>query len=132
MKKRTIFYFDGFNLYHGMLKDTPQRWLDLWKTEEKRSDVNLATEMMADVYRDAADVFVLVSGDADLAAPLCFIRHVAKKQTLVFNPHDMICEELRKYTSLFKIIPRDLPRRCELPEEVIAPSRIIRRPPEWK
>ena len=29
MKKRTIFYFDGFNLYHGMLKDTPQRWLDL-------------------------------------------------------------------------------------------------------
>lgn len=216
MKKRTIFYFDGFNLYHGMLKDTPQRWLDLdafartllprpeeheivrinyftarikynparpkeafnqdrylealtayplvrviegfykrfkiklpfakepckscdradygvvWKTEEKRSDVNLATEMMADVYRDAADVFVLVSGDADLAAPLCFIRYVAKKQTLVFNPHDMICEELRKYTSLFKIIPRDLPRRCELPEEVIAPSRIIRRPPEWK
>ena len=104
----------------------------VWKNEEKRSDVNLATEMMADVYRDAADVFVLVSGDADLAAPLCFIRHVAKKQTLVFNPHDMICEELRKYTSLFKIIPRDLPKRCELPEEVIAPSRIIRRPPEWK
>ena len=104
----------------------------VWKTEEKRSDVNLATEMMADVYRDAADVFVPVSGDADLAAPLCFIRHVAKKQTLVFNPHDMICEELPKYTSLFKIIPRDLPKQCELPDEVIAPSRIIRRPPEWK
>ena len=214
-RKRTIFYFDGFNLYHGMLKNTPQRWLDLekfakailprpeeheivrinyftarikydpsrpteafnqdrylealtayplvrviegyykrfkvklpfakepckscekadygivWKTEEKRSDVNLATEMMADIYRDAADAFVLVSGDADLAAPLCFIRHVAKRQTLVFNPHDMVCEELRKYSSYFKIIPRELPAKCELPEEVQTPSRKIRRPPEW-
>ena len=215
-KKRTIFYFDGFNLHHGMLKNTPQRWLDLekfakailprpeeheivrinyftarikydpsrpteafnqdrylealtayplvrvvegyykrfkvklpfakepckscekadygivWKTEEKRSDVNLATEMMADIYRDAADAFVLVSGDADLAAPLCFIRHVAKRQTLVFNPHDMVCEELRKYSSYFKIIPRDLPTKCELPEEVQTPCRKIRRPPEWR
>ena len=79
----------------------------------------------------AADTFVLVSGDADLAASLCFIRHIARKQTLVFNPHDMVCEGLRKYTSYFKIIPRDLPSQCELPDEVQAPHRIIRRPPEW-
>ena len=105
--------------------------LRIYRLEEKRTDVNLATEMMADVYRDAADAFVLVSGDADLAAPLCFIRHVAKRQTLVFNPHDMVCEELRKYSSYFKIIPRELPAKCELPEEVQTPSRKIRRPPEW-
>ncbi len=28
-KLRTIVYVDGFNLYYGCLKDSPQRWLDL-------------------------------------------------------------------------------------------------------
>ena len=28
---RTRIYIDGFNLYHGMLKDTPYKWLDLVK-----------------------------------------------------------------------------------------------------
>ena len=28
---RTRIYIDGFNLYYGMLKDTPYKWLDLVK-----------------------------------------------------------------------------------------------------
>ena len=64
----------------------------VYRTVEKRSDVNLATEMMVDVYRDAADAFVLVSGDVDFAAPLSFLRHEVGKHTLVFNPHDTVCE----------------------------------------
>ena len=27
--KRSVIYIDGFNLYYGMLKDTPYKWLDL-------------------------------------------------------------------------------------------------------
>ena len=30
-KKRTIFYIDGFNLYHGLLVGTPYLWLDIEK-----------------------------------------------------------------------------------------------------
>ena len=30
-KKRTVFYVDGFNLYHGLLKGTPYLWLDMAK-----------------------------------------------------------------------------------------------------
>ena len=29
MRKRTIVYVDGFNLYYGLLKKTKWRWLDL-------------------------------------------------------------------------------------------------------
>ena len=29
MKKRTRVYIDGNNLYYGLLKDTPWKWLDL-------------------------------------------------------------------------------------------------------
>ena len=215
-KKRTVFYVDGFNLYHGLLKGTPYLWLDMakfstsllprpeehdivrinyftarikynpaephaafdqdrylevllslpkvkiiegfykrfrvklpfatepckscdkmpygivYRTIEKRSDVNLATEMMADAYHDAADAYVLVSGDVDFAAPLSFLRHEVGKLILVFNPHDTVCEELRRFTSYYKTIPRDLPAKCQLPEVVTLPNgRTIHRPPAW-
>jgi len=215
-KKRTIFYIDGFNLYHGLLKGTSCLWLNLeefsksllprfseheiirvnyftarikynpaephaafdqnrylealsslssvriiegfykrfrvklpfaaepckscgkvpygivYRTVEKRSDVNLATEMMSDAYRDAADAYVLVSGDVDFAAPLSFLRHVVGKLTLVFNPHETVCDELRRFTSYYKNIPRDLPAKCQLPEVVTLPNgRAIHRPPAW-
>ena len=119
--KKTIFYVDGFNLHHGLLKDTPYQWLDL------------ATEMMADVMRKSADTFVVVSGDVDFAAPLCFIRHEMGLRTLVFNPHGNVCEELRRFTSYYKNIPRDLPAKCQLPETVtLANGSTIHRPPAWK
>ena len=215
-KKKTIFYVDGFNLHHGLLRDSAWQWLDLerfatallprpdehdisavkyftarikynpadpqaafnqdrylealgalpkvkiiegfykrfrvklpfakepcksctkvpcgivYRTVEKRSDVNLATEMMADVIRHAADTFVVVSGDVDFAAPLCFIRHEAKLRTLVFNPHDEACEELRRFTSYYRNIPRDLPAKCQLPYEVtLANGRTIHCPAAW-
>ena len=214
--KKTIFYVDGFNLHHGLLKGTHDQWLDLeqfaiallprpteheivavkyftarirynpadpqaafsqdrylealgslakvkiiegfykrfrvklpfakepckscekvpygivYRTVEKRSDVNLATEMMADVLRKSADTFVVVSGDVDFAAPLCFIRHEMGLRTLVFNPHDNVCEELRRFTSYYKNIPRDLPGKCQLPDEVtLANGRVVHRPAAW-
>ena len=88
--------------------------------------------MMADVHRGIADTFAVVSGDVDFAAPLCFIRHEMGLRTLVFNPHENVCEELRRFTSYYKNIPRDLPARCQLPEVVPLPNgRSIHRPPAW-
>ena len=40
------------------------------KTEEKGSDVNLATHLLLDGFRQAADAFVVVSNDSDLAEPM--------------------------------------------------------------
>ena len=31
MKKKTIVYIDGYNLYYGLLKGTKYKWLDLSK-----------------------------------------------------------------------------------------------------
>ena len=29
MTKRSIIYIDGFNLYYGLVKDTPWKWLNI-------------------------------------------------------------------------------------------------------
>ena len=34
MKLRTCVYIDGFNLYYRCLKDTPYKWLDLYRMAE--------------------------------------------------------------------------------------------------
>lgn len=43
------------------------------KTEEKGSDVNLATHLVADALRNLADAYVIVSIDSDLVEPIRFL-----------------------------------------------------------
>ena len=45
------------------------------KTEEKGSDVNLATHLVADGVRNSADAYVVVSNDSDLVGPIRFLVH---------------------------------------------------------
>lgn len=108
-------------------------YADVTKTEEKRSDVNLATAMMADFHSGAADCFVVISGDADFIAPIDYIRHVGKKPVLVFNPHRAMSGHLKKVASYYKDIPRDLPEKCQLPESFTygTHDRVITRPAAW-
>ena len=209
-------YIDGFNLFYGMLKGTPYKWLDLEKfadgmvapgvivvaikyftapikayppnpdkllrqhfyleafsslsrvrivegfytkhkvrmpfykepclscpngngmasvvkLEEKRSDVNIATEMLLDATLEKdIDAFTLVSGDSDLAGPVSAIRYRLKRPVAVYNPHQGTCDELKRYASLYRNIPHDLPTHCQLPDEVpLADGRTIRRPAAW-
>lgn len=105
----------------------------VWKTEEKRSDVNLASEMLIDHINTECDCVVLVSGDTDLIAPLHYLKKIASKTVLVFNPHERPSEELRAVSSYYKHIPRNLPAQCQLPDEVPVGThgRKIHRPPSW-
>lgn len=44
------------------------------KTEEKGSDVNLATHLLMDAFDDSFDVAVIVSNDSDLKEPISQVR----------------------------------------------------------
>ncbi|MCH8837721.1 MAG: NYN domain-containing protein [Candidatus Marinimicrobia bacterium] len=48
-------------------------FVEVFKTEEKGSDVNLATYMMDDAYRGEIEVAVLISNDTDFLSPLKFL-----------------------------------------------------------
>ena len=106
-------------------------YVHVMKMEEKRSDVNLVTELLKDAYASAAEAFVLVSGDADFIAPLDLIRYQLRRKVVVFNPHERVTD-LRFHSTFCMSIPRDLPARCQLPDEIPLPNgRTIHRPPAW-
>lgn len=74
-----------------------------------------------------------VSGDSDLAGPVAAIRYRVKRPVAVYNPHEGACDELKRYASLYKNIPRDLPARCQLPDMIPVGTHgnFIRRPAAW-
>jgi NYN domain len=63
------------------------RFADVIKTEEKGSDVNLATYLLVDAFRNDANTFVVVSNDSDLTEPLRIVRHELGKRIGLLNPH---------------------------------------------
>jgi hypothetical protein len=65
----------------------PPNTVEVIKREEKGSDVNLATYLVADAFRNDADTFVAVTNDSDLMKPLHLVKHELGKDIGILNPH---------------------------------------------
>ena len=64
----------------------PPELVEIIRAEEKGSDVNLATCLLLDAFREDADVFIVVSGDSDLVAPISALSSELGKVVAVINP----------------------------------------------
>lgn len=64
----------------------PQEYVEVIKTEEKGSDVNLATHLLNDAHHNRFDVAVVISNDSDLLAPIKIARADMGKKVGVLNP----------------------------------------------
>lgn len=63
------------------------RFAEVMKTEEKGSDVNLATYLLADAFRKDAEAFVIISNDSDLTEPMRIVCHELGLVVGIINPH---------------------------------------------
>jgi len=59
----------------------PPASVEVWKNEEKGSDVNLALHVLNDAWLNAYDCAVIVSNDSDLAESLRLVK--AQHQKLI-------------------------------------------------
>lgn len=69
----------------GSSPDRP-RFAKVLKTEEKGSDVNIATHLLNDAYKRRFDAAALVSNDSDLQEPVRIVSHELKLPIGVINP----------------------------------------------
>jgi uncharacterized LabA/DUF88 family protein len=63
------------------------RSVEVLKMEEKGSDVNIATYMIADAFRNDCDQLVVVTNDSDLSEPIRIINRELNIPVGIFNPH---------------------------------------------
>ncbi len=91
-------FLDGF-FYKEVKKmrraEYPYNEVLVKKTEEKQSDVNLATEMLNDAWLDRYDCAILVSGDSDMAAA---IRHIKENASTGALPKKFLGVIVPAYT----------------------------------
>ncbi|MFQ6607141.1 MAG: NYN domain-containing protein [Fidelibacterota bacterium] len=80
------------------------RYAHVIKTEEKGSDVNLATHLLNDAYQDKYDVGVVVSNDSDLLEPIKIVRKTLKKKIGILNPYRYPSKVLLPVADFYKPI----------------------------
>jgi uncharacterized LabA/DUF88 family protein len=99
----------------------------VWKTEEKGSDVNIATRLLLDGRDGLYDEAIVISGDSDLVEP---VREANRRYGPVHvrNPRDLHSDLALAATSYGRLDPALLPR-CQLPDTVRLPTgRSVTRP----
>ena len=118
----------------AVCEESKDGYVRVMKLEEKRSDVNLAIDAVADAALDRADSIVLITGDSDQTGTIEKIRRQFNKPVIVFDPHEKESQHLKRAATFYKNIPRDLPAKCQLPDSIPVGTHgnFIRRPAAWK
>jgi hypothetical protein len=110
------------------------RIVEVIKTQEKGSDVNLATFLLLDAFRKESDIAVVISNDSDLKEPIRVLIEELGVPVGLVNPHPVKgrSRDLLGLKPLFfkQVQPRAL-RACQFPPVLRDAQGEIRRPDGW-
>lgn len=142
-QKRQSTYIDalestGLEIFYGNYQDGSEecrRCGHVWRTaKEKMTDVNIATAIIVDAYKDTYDMAMLISGDSDLTPPIKAVHTLftQKRVFIAFPP--------KRHNSSMALVARGsmtIGRKklldSQLDEEVMSRTGYkLRRPTEWK
>jgi len=101
------------------------------KTEEKGSDVNLASHLLLDAFDDAFDCAVVISGDSDLRTPVHLVQGRFRKTVGVLNPQGQICRALKESASFYKHIRESALQRSQFPTVLTDANGAFHKPVGW-
>jgi uncharacterized LabA/DUF88 family protein len=107
--------------------------IEVVKTEEKGSDVNLATYLVVDAFRKDFDVAVIVSNDGDLKEPIRLVQQELGLQTIVVNPHPrrLRSVDLRGVCGDHRNLRTSAVKAAQLPTELHDANGTIHKPGAW-
>lgn len=107
---------------------------EVWKTEEKGSDVNLAVHLLNDAYKKEYEVAIVVSNDSDLAEAVRIVTQTLKLRVGILFPianHRQKSYTLKKYATFEGMITRQLLACSLLPETLKDASGTFSKPRTW-
>ena len=103
-------------------------------TEEKGSDVNLASWLLWDAISGDCTEAVVITNDSDLATPLDMVANKLSVPLTLINPQlrSPTAYALQKVGVATKQLHLRTIKRCQLPNPVVDPAgRQIRKPRAW-
>ena len=101
------------------------------KTEEKGSDVNLATYLLCDAFDSDYETVVVISNDSDLTTPIDIVRRKFGRDVVVLNPHKKQSAELKRVASSIQDIRTGALARSQFPPQLTDVHEVITKPALW-
>jgi uncharacterized LabA/DUF88 family protein len=107
--------------------------VDVIKTEEKGTDVNLAVQMAVDAVRDKFDYAMLFSNDSDMAYAVQIASRECKKKVGLYIARKAVSfKVLRENVIYIRSITPTILAVHQFPDEIRTQSgRIIKKPKDW-
>lgn len=130
-----IFY--GHYLSHNvfMPRANPRpgesRYVEVIRTEEKGSDVNIAVHALNDAYQGAFELAVLVSNDSDLVEVIKVVRRQLGLRVGVLNPQTKPARALQQEALFVKQIRENVLQASQFPATMTDATGTFRKPKEW-
>ena len=101
------------------------------KTEEKGSDVNLASHLIRDGFADAYDIAAVISNDTDLEEPIHIVAQELKKGVALLHPMKYPSGKLGRCATTTRRIRVGALRASLFPDELIDAVGTFRKPASW-
>lgn len=101
------------------------------RTEEKGSDVNLASHLLLDAFRGDCETAIVVSNDADLKAPIEIAKDELGISVGVLNPHPPHHRSLDLQPTFFKQLRRGPIAASQFPPLLTDARGKIHKPSSW-
>ncbi len=108
-----------------------QQYARVIKTEEKGSDVNLATHLLHDAHMGRYDVAVVISNDSDLLEPIRIVRNELHKKVGILNPHPKPSRALLPHIDFIKQIRPGVLGASQFPAVMQDATGTFTKPSVW-
>jgi uncharacterized LabA/DUF88 family protein len=112
-------------------RNSQLKLVDIIKTEEKGTDVKLATHLLNDAWNDLYDCAILISNDSDISESLKLVKkQFSSKKIGLFIPDDAYpSNELKANVDFIKRIRKGAISLSQLPNPI--PNTNIYKPKLW-
>ena len=105
--------------------------VEVVKTEEKGSDVNLASHLLLDAFRNRFECAVVMTGDSDLLTPVQIVMEELRKPVGVINPQKNPCRVLERQATFYKHIRISTLKKSQFPFQLKDEKGFVLKPGEW-
>ena len=101
------------------------------RTEEKGSDVNLASHLLLDAFSNDYDVGVVISNDSDLLTPIKIAKEKFGKKIGLINPQSRTSRVLANNANFVKQIRTGVLANSQFPNQITDHIGTFNKPSVW-
>lgn len=107
----------------------PPSTIAVVKSEEKGSDVNLATYLLRDAFRQECERQLVITNDSDLAEPIRLVRQELRMPLVIVSPYRR--RNQRLVGDGYRQIRQSTLTTCQLPLTIKDGNGVVSKPTGW-